>query len=185
MRIGLRLRRLRTGGTLLTLFTLALVGVLATGCGTQTSSPTGAGSGASSSPTSSTSRPSTTSSTAQGTVVIHTKSVTVNGQASTVLADSKDLTLYYFTPDTASQIACTGACATNWPPLLSPSGTPSSSSSLPGTLTVLNGANGPQVLYNGHPLYTYAKDGDAGDAYGEGVGGKWHVATPDLAVQAA
>ena len=50
-----------------------------------------------------------------------------------------------------------------------------------GKLTVLNGDNGTQVLYNGHPLYTYVKDGDAGDAYGQGVGGKWYVATPDLA----
>jgi predicted lipoprotein with Yx(FWY)xxD motif len=46
---------------------------------------------------------------------------------------------------------------------------------------VLNGANGNQVLYNGHPLYTYIKDGDAADAYGQGIGGKWFVATADLA----
>jgi predicted lipoprotein with Yx(FWY)xxD motif len=56
---------------------------------------------------------------------------------------------------------------------------------LPGHLTVLNGANGNQVLYNGHPLYTYAKDGDTSDAYGQGIGGKWFVATPGLAATAA
>jgi predicted lipoprotein with Yx(FWY)xxD motif len=56
---------------------------------------------------------------------------------------------------------------------------------LPGQLTVLSGANGNQVLYNGHPLYTYSKDGDAGNALGQGVGGKWFVATPDLAAMAA
>ena len=41
------------------------------------------------------------------------------------------------------------------------------------------------MLYNGHPLYTYSKDGDSGDAYGQGIGGKWFAATPDLAAAAA
>jgi predicted lipoprotein with Yx(FWY)xxD motif len=148
---------------------LLLLGTIAAGCGTTT----GTGAGASSSPT---------ASTASG-ALIHTKTLTVNGKSVTALANSKGLTLYYFKPDTSSTVACTASCATNWPPLLSPSGTPSSATTLPGTLSVLNGANGQQVLYNGHPLYTYAKDGDAGDAYGEGVAGKWFVATPDLAMQ--
>lgn len=154
------------GGTVLVLL---LVGALAAGCGTTTGTNTGASS-------------SNASSTSSGTV-IHTKSLTVNGKSVTALANSKGLTLYYFAPDTSSKVTCTASCATNWPPLLSPSGTPSSATTLPGALSVLNGANGQQVVYNGHPLYTYAKDGDAGDAYGEGIGGKWFVATPDLAMQ--
>jgi predicted lipoprotein with Yx(FWY)xxD motif len=103
----------------------------------------------------------------------------------TVLKNTKGLTLYYFTADTATKVACTAGCATNWPPLLATSGTPTSNPVLPGQLTVLSGANGNQVLYNGHPLYTYSKDGDAGNALGQGVGGKWFVATPDLAAMAA
>ncbi len=47
-----------------------------------------------------------------------------------------------------------------------------------------NGANGNQVLYNGHPLYTYIKDGVAADDYGQGIGGKWFAATSDLAAAA-
>jgi predicted lipoprotein with Yx(FWY)xxD motif len=113
--------------------------------------------------------------------LIQTASMKVGDKTETVLKNTKGLTLYYFTPDTATTIACTGACASSWPPLLSTSGTPSSNPALPGRLTVLNGANGNQVLYNGHPLYTYGKDGDAGDAYGQGVGGKWFVAPPELA----
>ena len=112
--------------------------------------------------------------------LIHSASMRVGDKTETVLKNAKGLTLYYFTPDTATKIACTGGCATNWPPLLA-SGTPTSSPALPGKLTVLSGTNGDQVLYNGHPLYAYSKDGDAGDAYGQGVGGKWFVATPDLA----
>jgi len=116
--------------------------------------------------------------------LIHTASMKVGGTTQTVLKNASGLTLYYFTPDTATKVACTGACASNWPPLLATSGTPTSNPALPGQLSVLNGANGNQVLYNGHPLYTYAKDGGAGDANGQGIGGKWFVATPGLAAAA-
>jgi predicted lipoprotein with Yx(FWY)xxD motif len=116
--------------------------------------------------------------------LIHTATITVAGKSQTVLKNQKGLTLYYFTPDTATAIACTGGCASTWPPLLSPSGAPTSNPSLGGKLSVLNGPNGNQVLYNGHPLYTYQKDGDPGDAYGQGLFGKWFAATPDLAAAA-
>lgn len=117
--------------------------------------------------------------------LIHTASVKVGDKTVTVLKNARGLTLYYFTPDTSTKIACTGACASNWPPLVATSGTPTSNPALPGQLSVLNGPNGNQVLYNGHPLYSYSKDGHAGDAYGQGIGGKWFVATPDLAAAVA
>jgi len=117
--------------------------------------------------------------------LIHTASITVAGKTETVLTNASGLTLYYLTADTPTTVACTGGCASNWPPLLSPSGTPTSSPALPGTLSANNGPNGNQVLYNGHPLYTYSRDAAAGDANGQGVGGKWFVATPDLAAAAS
>jgi predicted lipoprotein with Yx(FWY)xxD motif len=101
-----------------------------------------------------------------------------------VLKNSAGLTLYYFTPDSASTVACTGQCASLWPPLLSNSDTPTASSSLPGHLTVVAGGNGKQVEYNGHPLYTYSKDSGPSDANGQGLFGKWFVATPSLAMSA-
>ena len=101
-----------------------------------------------------------------------------------MLKNPTGLTLYYFTADTATTVACTGGCVSNWPPLLSTSGTPSSDPALPGHLTVLNGANGNQVRYNGHPLYTYSKDANTSDANGQGIGGKWFVATPGLSAAA-
>jgi len=118
---------------------------------------------------------------ASSNALIHTASVKVGDKTETVLKNDKGLTLYYFTADTSTKVACTAGCVSNWPPLLATAGTPTSAPALPGTLTVLNGANGSQVLYNGHPLYTYYKDGDTADAYGQGIGGKWFVATPDLA----
>lgn len=117
--------------------------------------------------------------------LIHTASLKVGDKTLTVLKNAAGLTLYYFKPDTATKIACTGACASNWPPLLATSGTPTSNPALPGQLTVLNGPNGNQVLYNGHPLYAYSKDKEAGDVFGQGVGGRWFVATPDLATAIA
>jgi len=119
-----------------------------------------------------------------GAALIHTASIKVGDKTQTVLKSDKGLTLYYFTSDTATKVACTAGCVSNWPPLLATSGAPTSSPALSGKLTVLNGANGNQVLYNGHPLYTYIKDADAGDAYGQGIGGKWFVATPDLSATA-
>lgn len=113
-----------------------------------------------------------------------TKTVSVSGTSETVLADTSGMTLYYFTPDTATTVACTGACARNWPPLSATSGSVTGTG-LSGTLSALNGANGKQVEYNGHPLYTYMGDQGQSDATGEGVLGKWFVATPTLAAGVA
>lgn len=116
---------------------------------------------------------------------IHTASISVAGKTETVLKNAAGLTLYYFTPDTATTLACTGGCATTWPPLLSASATPTSDPALSGQLSVLSGSNGSQVLYNGHPLYSYSGDRASADANGQGILGKWFVATPDLTVATA
>jgi predicted lipoprotein with Yx(FWY)xxD motif len=123
----------------------------------------------------------TTSTTSTGTV-INTTSVTINGKTSTALTNEKGWTLYYFTPDTATTSACAAApCTTTWPPVVSNNGTPTSKSTLPGTLGVQTNANGSQVTYNGHDLYTYSGDSGPGQTNGEGASnGKWHVATTDL-----
>ncbi|HXJ48628.1 MAG TPA: hypothetical protein VNF91_05610 [Candidatus Acidoferrum sp.] len=125
-----------------------------------------------------------TSPAASTQVVVAVEVKTVKGQAEPVLVNANAQTLYYLTADTATTVACSGQCATFWPPLLLPSGDPASGSSLPGKLTVLTDPNGRQVLYNGHPLYAFVKDKASGDANGEGVnafGGTWHPATPTLA----
>jgi len=106
----------------------------------------------------------------------------VKGKAETILSTPKGLTLYYFTPDTATKVACTGGCAKVWPPLLfTDSGTPLGDASLSGTLSMLNGANGTQVEYNGHLLYTYSGDTAPGQTTGAALFGKWFVCTPGLA----
>lgn len=133
-------------------------------------------------PTQSTASTPTAAASGTGNVVVKTTSVTVNGKATTVLTDSKGMTLYYFTPDTASKTACTASCAQTWPPLLfSTTGKPAAASKLPGELEVYKNPNGQQIIYNDHPLYTYGGDSAAGQTNGEGIGGMWFVATPTVA----
>ena len=142
--------------------------IIVSACGSTNSTTTGS--------TSSAPTPTTAPST------IQTAQATVNGKTVTILTDAQGKTLYYFAPDTATKIACTGGCAKAWPPLLfTSSGSPTGPSSLTGTLSVLNDANGNQVLYSGYPLYTYSGDTTAGQTKGEGLFGKWFIATPDLA----
>jgi predicted lipoprotein with Yx(FWY)xxD motif len=118
--------------------------------------------------------------------IIKTAPATVNGQSVTILTNAQGMTLYYFKPDTATTTSCTGACAKNWPPLLfTGSGSPSSATSLPGTLSVVTDANGQQVEFNGHPLYTFSGDTAPGQTNGEGIKGVWFVATTTLSGQGA
>jgi predicted lipoprotein with Yx(FWY)xxD motif len=63
---------------------------------------------------------------------------------------------------------------------MSGSSSPTSATSLPGKLTIVADANGNQVEYNGHPLYTYSGDTGSGQTTGEGVGGVWHVVALSL-----
>ena len=123
----------------------------------------------------------TTAPTTATTALIQTAMATVSGTSETILTNAQGLTLYYRTSDSPPSTVCSGGCAGAWPPLLAPSsGSPTSATSLPGKLTVVTDANGSQVEYNGHPLYTYSGDSAAGQTTGEGVGGVWHVVTPSL-----
>lgn len=164
--------------TVLTLIIpLLLVGMLAAACGDAT---TNTGSASDTPTVAPTTAPAPTATSAP-TALINTATATVAGKSETILTNAKGFTLYYFTKDTPTTVACTGGCATAWPPLLaSGSGTPTSATTLPGTLSVVTGADGAQVEYQGHPLYTFASDTAAGQTSGEGVGGVWHVATSDL-----
>jgi predicted lipoprotein with Yx(FWY)xxD motif len=99
-----------------------------------------------------------------------------------VLVDSQGMTLYLFQADSGTTSACSGACATAWPPLPA-NGQPTvgngANSSLLGTTPRSDGTS--QVTYNGHPVYTFVKDQSAGDTKGEGVnafGGLWYVLSP-------
>jgi predicted lipoprotein with Yx(FWY)xxD motif len=153
-----------------------LIALFIVACGNATTSGGGSYGGGSSAPPASTPNTGGTS-----TSVIQTSTVTIKGQSQTVLTNVKGLTLYYFTPDSATQSACSGQCAQTWPPLFfSGSGSPTSSANLSGKLSVLQDVNGSQVEYNGHLLYAFAGDTAPGQTNGQGLFGKWFAATPDL-----
>lgn len=111
---------------------------------------------------------------------VNTATATVGGTSETILVDAKGNTLYYYTPDTATTVACTGGCAKAWPPLVAASSTPTAASSLTGTLSTISSANGSQITYAGYPLYTFSGDTAAGQTTGQGHGSVWYVATPSM-----
>jgi predicted lipoprotein with Yx(FWY)xxD motif len=111
-------------------------------------------------------------------LTLKTAALTVGGKALIVLTNAQGLTLYYRTSDTPTSV-CSGSCANAWPPVLSTM-MPSVSTTLPGTFSLLNDANGSQVAYNGHPLYTYSGDSAPGQANGQGFGNIWFVAPTTL-----
>jgi predicted lipoprotein with Yx(FWY)xxD motif len=116
--------------------------------------------------------------------VVKTASTTVQGKSVTILTNAQGMALYYDTKDTPTTAACTSSdgCISTWPPLLSSdSGTPTSSTTLPGTLRVATVANGAQVEYQGHLLYTYVGDTTPGQASGDGMLGVWFATTTNLA----
>jgi len=118
---------------------------------------------------------------ASSSAAICTRSVQVNGSAKQALVAPSGKTLYYFTSDTATTSACSGGCTTTWPPLMASSAQMAPIAGLSGALTTISRSGGTQIVYNGHPLYTYSGDQAPGDTKGEGLFGKWFIATPDLA----
>ena len=98
-----------------------------------------------------------------------------------ILVNSKGRTLYLFQADSGTTSACADACAAAWPPLTSatPKVGKGAKASLASTATRSDGKA--QVIYNGHPLYTYSGDKKAGNTNGQGVnafGGLWYVISP-------
>ena len=105
---------------------------------------------------------------------------TTNGASATVgvastglgktLVDAQGRTLYLFKKDSGTTSACTGACASAWPPVQAngkPTAGSGANASLLGTTARSDGAR--QVTYNGHPLYLFVMDKKPGETNGQGV----------------
>ncbi len=154
---------------------LAIPALLVAACGSSTSPSTASG----------------TSASAMSTKSMPTKSSSMGGSGMSsagqaalekiktgvgpVLADAKGFTVYWYAKDTRMSSACTGSCATAWPPV---TGKPTAVMGVRlvgkfGTITRANGVL--QATYKGHPLYTYAGDSAPGQTKGNGLGGVWHV----------
>ncbi|MEU3984214.1 SCO0930 family lipoprotein [Streptomyces sp. NPDC026672] len=107
--------------------------------------------------------------------------VATNAQLGKVLTDEAGLTLYRFDADTANppKSNCDGDCKTAWPPVPADDASAGAGidKSLLGEVTRSDGTK--QLTVGDWPVYRYAKDLNAGDVNGQGVGGKWFAAAPD------
>ena len=110
--------------------------------------------------------PTTSASASTATVLVGSTKL------GSVLTDASGKTLYTYDKDTTGTTtsACTGGCASAWPPLTA-TGTPTAGPGVTGTLATISGG---QVSWNGHPLYLWMGDHAAGDVTGDGVNG-FHV----------
>ena len=143
---------------------LAATGLLVAACGSSGSSSSGGGGG--------TAAGSENTASGGGTLTI----TTASGAAGTYLTDGSGRAVYLWEADQGGKSACSGACASAWPPLTA-SGTPSVAGGVDasdlGTTTRSDGAK--QVTYDGHPLYYFAGD-SSGSTEGQGsdgFGAKW------------
>jgi len=96
-----------------------------------------------------------------------------------ILVNAKGHTLYLFEKDRNGVSRCNSACAKYWPPVTSKS-TPRAGKGVKQSLLKLAAAKHGvrQVLYAGHPLYTYVGDTRAGQTTGEGLdffGAEWYA----------
>jgi predicted lipoprotein with Yx(FWY)xxD motif len=117
------------------------------------------------------------SATAAGPVVS-----TASTSLGRIVVTASGHTLYLFAKDQNGKSACSGMCATFWPPLIAsakPRAGAGAKASLLGTTKRADGRM--QVTYNHHPLYTFVKDKKQGQTSGEGVnafGAKWYAVSP-------
>jgi predicted lipoprotein with Yx(FWY)xxD motif len=121
--------------------------------------------------------PAAGSSAVKGTTVKTAKS-----RFGKIIVDGRGRTLYLFEKDRRGHSACSGTCATYWPPLLTTAkqvaGT-GAKKSLLGTIRRANGKK--QVTYGGHPLYRYVQDKKPGQITGQDshfFGASWYVVSP-------
>ena len=169
-------------------YALALAGVLTAaiaGCGSSSKNSASTTTTTAATPAASTSAQGpyggaskSAAATSATAVVVTTK----HSKAGTILAAGpKHKTVYLFEADKGPSSSCTGACEHAWPPLTAASATANAGAQQAHVSTITRPDGVKQVTYNGHPLYLFARDEDAGDAYGQGskaFGASWYVLTP-------
>ena len=172
------------------LFT-AVLGVAAIGCSkTDTPTTTAAGGATTAAPTT-TAAPGTTQSaygTSKGTTAGSTPGSATAGAVKVALADTslgkilvdgKGMTVYVFMKDTATTSACQASCAGAWPAVAGTTVDPGTGLDKEDFTTIKGQDSADQIVFYGHPLYTYAADAKPGQTSGQGVGGQWYVIGAD------
>jgi len=84
--------------------------------------------------------------------------------------------------DGHDQSACTGACASTWPPVTATGSVTASGGAVSADLGTITRSDGTkQVTYDGHPLYYYSGDSGSGSVSGQGntgFGAYWWILAP-------
>jgi predicted lipoprotein with Yx(FWY)xxD motif len=113
-------------------------------------------------------------------------SVTVqtrNGPNGNYLTDAQGNTLYLFVADKSNTSTCNGACAAQWPPLVTQGAVVAGNGVDAGKLATSNRQdNTKQATYNNHPLYRFIADTAPGQTNGQGVnafGALWWTVNPN------
>lgn len=99
-----------------------------------------------------------------------------------ILVNGGGRTLYLFVADPPDLSACSGACASIWPPATT-QGPPSTAGTAQGDqISTIARSSGPrQLVYAGHPLYYYQGDTGSGETHGQGLtqfGAEWYAVSP-------
>jgi predicted lipoprotein with Yx(FWY)xxD motif len=110
----------------------------------------------------------------------YTVNVSVNKFLGEYLVNQSGFALYYFSDDSDANGAstCVDDCAAIWPPFYA------RVISLPDSLRIVDFATitradgSKQTTFKGWPLYLYSRDSAAGDIFGNGQKGLWHIVDP-------
>ena len=97
----------------------------------------------------------------------------------TFLTGKDGRTLYFFAADTTPGVStCAGDCLTAWPPATVAAGeTVAAGVGVTGVVGLIPAADGTmQATYDGHPLYYWQGDTEAGQTNGQGINDVWWVA---------
>ncbi len=103
-----------------------------------------------------------------------------HGSVGTYVTDSRGMSLYIRTTDSANKSTCDTSCLTSWPPLLlQPGQTVQAGTGVTGKVGSFKRPDGStQVTLSGMPLYYFSGDTAAGQTNGQGVKGVWFLAAP-------
>jgi predicted lipoprotein with Yx(FWY)xxD motif len=178
-------------------FAVAVVALVAAGCGSSTTHPAASGSAGSAGSVTTTAPPTTTAPQTTAAPQTPAKSATTmtpvpaavtaimvgHTSLGSILTDGHGQTVYLFEKDTGAASNCFGACASAWPPVTTTAGQPTvvggGNQALLGTTMRTDGTT--QLTYGGHPLYRFVGDHKPGDTTGQGLkafGAGWYVLAP-------
>jgi predicted lipoprotein with Yx(FWY)xxD motif len=120
---------------------------------------------------------SSASAAATGTVI-----TTHAGSGGAYLTTSTGQAVYLWVKDGKNMSACSGACASAWPPVTATGTVTAAGSAQPSELGTITRSDGTkQVTYDGHPLYTFVGDSGPDQTSGQGndgFGAKWWLVAP-------